>query len=138
MSEKKEFEYCLLYNVKAVERKLMQIAEPIFSKLNIHPTYGYIITLIDRREITKVKVIAKELNLSSSTITRMIEKLNKDGYIQKGCKDSTVSISLSPKGKELSKEIDKCWIEFKEKSEGGSPVEEINALKNQLLEFSKK
>ncbi len=132
------FGNCLLFNVRNMEQKLTKMADQSFSRINLHPTYGYIITLIGNYEYTKVKVIAEELNLDSSTITRMINKLIKLGYVQKGSDKSKVDLSLTIEGQELLKEVVKCWDDFHSKYKEALSEGELTRLESEIANFNEK
>lgn len=106
------FNDCILFNSKKLERKLTNIAEQEFEKIGLHHTYAYILTVIDRCGYTKVKVISVELCLDSSTVTRMVNKLENEGLVQRGSENSKVEISLTSKGQELIPAISEAWKSY--------------------------
>ncbi len=106
------FNNCILFNVKMLERRLSQLAEEEFAKIGIHHSYGYILTVIASKDYIKTKEIASTLNLKSSTVTRMVTKLERDGLVIKGSEHSPVDITLSPKGKEMLPKITAVWDSF--------------------------
>lgn len=109
------FNDCMLYNAKKMERMLTQIAEEEFSNIGLHHTYGYILTVIASQEYVKTKTISCELALDSSTVTRMVSKLEKEGLVIKGSEHSPVDISLSAEGRKLLPEIKKAWDNYHER-----------------------
>lgn len=129
------FNDCILYNVKNLERKLTKIAEDEFDEIGLHHTYGYILTVIGSKDYVKTKQISKELCLDSSTVTRMVKKLENEGYVQKGSKNSPVDISLTTKGKALIPDIHKAWDNYHFKCEqllGDEQITLINTLKSSV------
>ncbi len=108
---------CLLFNIKKLEGRLSKLAEEQFTKLNLHHTYVYILTIINNYGVTKTKYIAYELGLNSSTVTRMVNKLEQDGYVLRGSKNSKVDILLTEKGKNIMPKIDECWHDFHKRYE---------------------
>lgn len=103
------FRDCILFNSKKLERLLTAIVEEEFAEIGLHHSYGYILTIISECDYVKTKNISSELCLDSSTVTRMVSKLEKAGLVQKGSENSLVDISLTNNGKELMPEIDKAW-----------------------------
>ncbi len=130
------FDKCLLFNIREVDQKLTKMAEESFRVIDMHPTYGYIIALIGNYNVIKVKIIAERLNLSSSTITRMIDKLVTWGYVQKGSDNSKVAISLTEQGEVILIEVKKCWDEFHAKYQENLDQENINNLQKELKLFN--
>lgn len=104
-----EFENCLLLNVKNLNRKINNIAEKEFKKINLHPTYAYIIFSVAKSKEIKTKDIASTLGLDSSTVTRMVDKLIENKYLIKGNENSKLNIILDKKGKDSLIDIQKCW-----------------------------
>ncbi len=128
---------CILYNIKKFERELSKIAEEEFKVIDMHHSYGYILSFIEKNEIVKTKDIAKDLNLNSSTVTRMVAKLEKDGYIIKGSPSSPVDIALSPKGIEKMPIVNATWDKFHarlDETYSASQMQIINELIGELLD----
>ena len=65
------------------------------------------------------KAIAEQLSLAPSTITRFVDKLKKEGYLTKKRDGRSVTIELTEKGRQVSKEMD---------AEYHSAVDEIREL----------
>ncbi len=106
------FTNCMLFNAKQLERQLSVIAEEEFKAIGMHHSYGYMLTAIASKEYIKTKEIATILGLKSSTVTRMVAKLENDGLVKKGSENSKVDISLTTKGKQLLPEIKTVWDNF--------------------------
>lgn len=125
------FNNCVLFNAKKLERKLTCIAEQEFANIGLHHTYAYILTVIAKAEYTKTKNISCALGLDSSTVTRMVSKLEKEGLVQKGSANSPVEISLTAAGKQVIPEITKAWDSYHQRIEqllGQAEAEELVAL----------
>lgn len=127
------FNNCILFNVKMLERQLSQIAEEEFTKIGIHHSYGYMLTVIASKEYIKTKEIAATLNLKSSTVTRMVTKLEHDGLVTKGSIHSPVDISLSEKGKEFMPEINDVWNSFHQRISSVISVNQTNLLNQEIF-----
>lgn len=65
------------------------------------------------------KEIADQLSLAPSTITRFVDKLKKEKYITKKRDGRNMTIELTPKGRQISSEMD---------NEYRAVVEEIRTL----------
>lgn len=100
---------CILFNSKRLERLLTTIAEEEFANIGLHHSYGYILSVISEYEYVKTKTISCELGLDSSTVTRMVAKLEKEGLVRKGSENSPVEISLTTEGQALMPEIKQAW-----------------------------
>ncbi len=111
------FNDCTLYNAKVLDRKLTALAEAEFAEIGLHHTYGYILTVISSNKYVKTKQISNELCLDSSTVTRMVKKLEADGYVKKGSESSPVDISLTDKGEDILPAIRNAWDQYHLKCE---------------------
>lgn len=132
------FSNCILYNVKKFERELSRIIEEEFNELGMHHTYAYILTFVAAHDYVKTKDIASTLNLSSSTVTRMITKLEDDNLIIKGSENSPVDISLSDSGREFMPLINDAWNRYHERCAKEFDIEQITALQANLKQINNK
>ncbi len=131
------FSKCILFNAKRLEKNLSKVAEEEFAAINLHHTYAYILTVISHYEIVKTKDIANTLSLDSSTVTRMVNKLIKDGYVIKGSTSSPVDISLTAKGQKLMPEISGAWERYHERCSKVLGTEQLANLFNMVEETNK-
>lgn len=132
------FSNCILYNIKKFERELNRIVEEEFKTLDLHHTYAYILTYMSAHDYVKTKDIARTLNLSSSTVTRMITKLEDEKLIIKGSDHSPVDISLSKKGNDLIPEISEAWKRYHKRCIEEFDAEQISCLQANLQEINNK
>ncbi len=132
------FNDCILYNAKKLERQLSKLIEEEFANVGFHHTYAYIMTVISRGEYVKTKDISLELSLDSSTVTRMVSKLEKDGLVKKGSEHSKVDISLTAKGKELMPSIVLAWDRYHKRCDQLLTSEGKQDLNTYLIEVTTK
>ncbi len=106
------FNNCILFNVRKVEQILTKLAIEAFKPIGIHPSYGYIMQIVNTEgKAIQIKDIAHEMGLSSSTITRMIDKLEDLGYVRR-CSSNKRIIRLTEAGEELIPSVEECWSNF--------------------------
>ncbi len=132
------FSDCILFNSKRLERQLSSIAEEEFANIGLHHSYGYILSVISTYGYVKTKNISCELGLDSSTVTRMVAKLEKEGYVQKGSENSPVEISLTIKGQNLMPEIQSVWDNYHRRTEQLLGNDEERKLTKVLNEVNNK
>lgn len=130
-----QFENCLLYNTRKLDQELTKLAINEFKHLNLHPTYAYILTYIHKNEYVLTKQIVNTLNLSSSTITRMIDKLIDQGYVIRGSDKSTCVIYLTSHGINLIPEINIAWENFHRKYSTNFEQDQIIKLNDNITEM---
>lgn len=124
---------CLYLNVRRLERKLSTLLDSEFKEININPSSAYIIQTVSMSGHTKIKHISKNLGLSSSTVTRMVLKLEKEGYLKKGSETSPCDISLTKKGSDILPEIHNSWNRFNSLIETTFTDDEIAILNKEII-----
>lgn len=132
------FNQCILYNAKQLERSLTSIVEQEFMTIDMHPTYAYILTVIASSDYVKTKQISNELTLDSSTVTRMVSKLEAEGYVVKGSDNSPCDIGLSAQGKQLMPAIEAAWERYHKRCDQLLTVAGKNELNELLMNTNKK
>lgn len=131
------FNDCLLFNARKLEKQLNQLALMQFKSLNIHPTYGYIMLVVEEYGDVRTKDIVNVLGLSSSTVTRMVDKLVKDEYLVR----KSTKMELTKKGQVMIPEIKAAFENFHncyiEQISQDKIDETILAIQNFLKELEK-
>ncbi len=69
------FERCMYFNVNALSRKLNQRWSEAFSQFDLPPSHAYLLRLILDEPGQTQQMLAENLQLEKSTITRFIDKL---------------------------------------------------------------
>jgi DNA-binding MarR family transcriptional regulator len=108
----KTFSKCLYHSTAALARQVNRIAEEEFKAAGFSPTSAFIILeVVAFKKITSGN-LSSSLQLAPSTITRMTDKLEKQGYIKR-VQEGRNSI-LTPTKKSLSThpKIVVCWESF--------------------------
>ena len=130
---------CLYFSSNRLNRAITKIAEETFSPLGLSPTYAYLLmTLKDRTEIPS-KVLAEDLFLAQSTLTRLVDKLEHQGYVHRTFVGRNSMISLTKKGEDIQEQLLKHWRKLYHKyshiigyDEGETIVKELNRISEML------
>lgn len=77
------FERCLYFNTNHLSRVVNKIWKDAYSELGLAPAHAYLLRLVLEKPGLAQKEIAAELNLEKSTITRFIDKMDAEGYLQR-------------------------------------------------------
>ncbi len=103
------FENCIYFSANQLARHLNSIADKAFKDMNITPTQGF--TLIAIGELGKhtPSEITAELEMTPSTITRFLDKLEKLGYVKRTYHGRNTEVDLTQAGTNKLKEIFVCW-----------------------------
>ena len=102
------FDQNLFFASSALARSMSSLADEAFKDMEITPTQGFTLIVINEIGLHGTSDIAKELYMQPSTITRFVDKLENLGYVKREYKGRKVEIFLTEKGLEKEKEALKC------------------------------
>lgn len=101
---------CLYYASNALARMTTRMAEEEFSKVGLSPSYAFLIMTVAKKQGIQPGEISKALELTPSTITRLIDKMEKKGLLRRKFEGKTTEVYITAKGEALTGEIKKCWL----------------------------
>jgi DNA-binding MarR family transcriptional regulator len=100
---------CLYYSANALSRNITRIAEDAFKPVELAPSYAFIIMAINRKPGVNAGELAKIMQLKPSTMTRLIESLEKRKYLQRIHDGKYVTIFPLKKSQDLQEQLLVCW-----------------------------
>lgn len=100
--ESQDFCRCLFYSANALSRTITRMAEEEFAVTGFAPTYGFILMTTIKHPGIAIGDIAEIMQLTPSTLTRLIDKLESKGYLQR--KNEGKYTYVSPTGEALKLE----------------------------------
>ncbi len=101
---------CLYYASNALARITTRMAEEEFASVGLSPSYAFLIMTVAKKPGIQPGEISKELELTPSTITRLIEKMEKKGLLRRKFEGKTTGVFITAKGEALTIDIKKCWL----------------------------
>jgi MarR family transcriptional regulator, organic hydroperoxide resistance regulator len=109
--EKKESQYCqcLYYSANALARIMTRIADEEFSSLGITPSYAFLIMSVNNKSGIQPGEISIEMQLTPSTVTRLIEKMEHKGLLERRSNGKFTEVYATSKGEEMIPGIKTCW-----------------------------
>ncbi|MCT4638388.1 MAG: MarR family transcriptional regulator [Bacteroidales bacterium] len=108
-------ECCLYFTANSLSRFINTMAEDSFKITGMSPSYGYLmLLLIDEPGLSQGE-LSKRMNLKASTMTRFIDKLIVQGYVERVHEGRTTFVYPTESGKELKALIDKALLDLFEK-----------------------
>ncbi|TXJ27336.1 MAG: MarR family transcriptional regulator [Chitinophagaceae bacterium] len=130
---------CLYFSSNAFARKVEKLASSIWKKVDMSPSHAYLLMLAIDDPGIQPSTIVKQLLLTPSTITRLIEKLEEKKLLVRTTEGKLTNIYPTPKGKSLAPQLLACVQEFNEayttilgKEESSRMVNTINKLSDKL------
>lgn len=121
----KETEFSSLYfTANALWREVSSIADTLFADLGLTPSDAFFIRIVNDKPGVQPTEVSEKMSLAPSTITRMIEKLEKRSIVSRKMEGKYTYIYTSAKGQDLDEQIRAKW-------------DEVNALYTSLLGHDK-
>jgi DNA-binding MarR family transcriptional regulator len=99
----------LYYTTTALCREVSNIAETAFMDMGLTPSDAYLIMVVNEKPNIQPTEISERILLAPSTITRMIEKLEKRDIVVRSQEGKYTYVAPTLKGKELYGNILNTW-----------------------------
>lgn len=106
------FNNCLYFTCNALARKVEKLAIESWKPLHLSPSHGYLLMLVNTEPGLQPGCIANNLQLTPSTVTRLIEKLEEKKLVVRTTEGKITNVYPSPAGKKLVPEMLKCINHF--------------------------
>ncbi len=103
---------CLYFTANALARKTEKLAQQSWKRVGLAPSHAYLLMLVLERPGEQPGVLAAELQLSPSTITRLIEKLEEKKLLVRTTDGKMANVYPTPRAKELLPDLYRCRDEF--------------------------
>lgn len=134
-----KFSRCLYFSSQAFARKVEKLAVDHWKPLGLSPSHAYLLILTLEQPGIQPGKMAEQLQLSPSTITRLIEKLEKQKLVvrQTEGKESHVqptarAEALFPKMKEVISQFNQAYQAALGAQTSFGLIAEMNQLTDQL------
>ncbi|MFT4004980.1 MAG: MarR family transcriptional regulator [Lacrimispora sp.] len=104
-----QLDSCLFFTTTKLARELGRMADEAFSKTGLSPSHTMVLYLINHRGGIQQKELGETLHLTPSTITRLLEKLERKELVSKTTKGKNAYLCTTQKGLSLQEEIITSW-----------------------------
>lgn len=125
---------CLSFRANSFARQMTKIAEKVFAKIDLAPTYVYLLVIVNQYPGITQKELCGKLSIAPSTSTRFIDKLEKRDLVYRQFQGKETHIHLTEKGIRLCEEIDDLYDEFNRKYTSILGEERCQVLVKELYE----
>jgi MarR family transcriptional regulator, organic hydroperoxide resistance regulator len=140
-SSNSRFNKCLYFSANALARKVEKLATESWKKIDLSPSHAYLLMMVLDEPGAQPGAIAKEMQLTPSTITRLIEKLEHKKLVLRATEGKVTNVYATPKAKDLYPAMKLCLKEFSKKyleilgtDASVQMIENINQLTDRLPE----
>lgn len=111
-SSESRFSKCLYFSTNALARKVEKLALDTWKAVDLSPSHGYLLLVVLDEPGVQPGYLADELQLTPSTVTRLIEKLESKKLVVRTTEGKVTNIYPTPKAKELYPRMRKCVEDF--------------------------
>lgn len=102
----------LYYTTVALSREIASIAEMAFLDLGLTPSDAYLVMAVNEKPNIQPTEISEKILLAPSTITRMIEKLEKRSIVVRTQQGKYTYVAPTAKGKDMYESVIAKWDEI--------------------------
>ncbi|MCA6440246.1 MAG: MarR family transcriptional regulator [Chitinophagaceae bacterium] len=134
-----KYKQCLYFTSGALARKVEKLAIESWKRVDLSPSHAYLLMLVLDEPGIQPGVLAEELQLSPSTVTRLIEKLETKKLVIRTTEGKITNVYPTPKSKEMHHQFKECVHDFYEnyagilgKEESGRFIKNMNKVTDQL------
>lgn len=105
---------CIYFASGALARKIEKLAIDSWKKVGLSPSHAYLLMMVIEDPGMQPGILAEELQLSPSTITRLIEKLEEKKLVVRTSEGKLTNVYPTPKGKDMLPQMQSCIADFNE------------------------
>jgi len=106
---------CMYFSSNALARKIEKLALESWKPVNLSPSHAYLLMMVLDEPGIQPMALVDELQLTPSTITRLIEKLEEKKLVVRTTEGKLTNVYPTPKAKEMQTKLKECSKEFYEK-----------------------
>ena len=100
---------CLYYSANALARVMTRMAEEEFASTGLTPSYAFVLMTVNSQPGIQPKELSKHMQLTPSTVTRLVEKLETRGFLERNIIGRSTEIHPTSKSLELNDKLMKTW-----------------------------
>ena len=130
---------CMYFSTNALARKIEKQAVESLKPVNLSPSHGYLLMAGLEEAGIQPGVLADEMQLRPSTITRLLERLEEKKLVIRTTEGKLTNVYPTPKAKELMGKLKDCLQHFYSsyssilgKEECAKMISNINKLADKL------
>ncbi len=138
--EKNDSTYCkcLYYSANALARIMTKMADEAFASTGLSSSYAFLLMTVNRKPGIRPKEISEHMQLTPSTITRLVEKMEHKGLIERKSVGKFTEVHPTNEGRKLYHPIKEAWASLYQDYSKMLGKEEGDELTAAIYEASKK
>lgn len=109
-TEKNKYCGCLYYSANALARVMTKLADEEFGITQLAPSYAFLLMIINDKPGIQPKEISNKMMLTPSTVTRLIEKMEFRGFLERKVTGKYTEVYPTEKSLEINPKIKQAWL----------------------------
>ena len=107
--EKSKYCGCLYYSANALSRIMTKMADEEFASAGLSSSYAFLLMTVNHKPGIQPKEISEQMQLTPSTVTRLIEKLEYRGLLKRQQSGRATEVFATEEGDKLAPKVKKAW-----------------------------
>ena len=103
------FTESLYFSSNALNRQLNAMADEAFRNVGLTSSYAFLIMIVNHQPGIQPMELSKKLQLTPSTITRLVEKMEYRGYLERRSQGRSTHIHITDQGQQLYPKLEQGW-----------------------------
>ena len=129
---------CLYYSANALSRLMTKMADEEFAVTGLSASYAFLLMTVNNKPGIHPREISEQMQLTPSTITRLIEKMEQKHLLERQSTGRTTQVYPTDKSKELGEKITEAWRNLYQRYTGLIEEEEAKKLTANIYDAVKK
>lgn len=100
---------CLYYSANALARVMTRMAEEEFAAAGLTPSYAFVLMTVNSQPGIHPKELSEHMQLTPSTVTRLVEKLEFRGFLERNNSGRRTEIHPTSKSLKLNDKLKESW-----------------------------
>lgn len=100
---------CLYFSTNALSRLMTKMADEEFATTGLSTSYAFLLMTVNTKPGIQPKEISEQMQLTPSTITRLIEKMEQKKLLERKSTGRTTEVYPTEKSKKLDIKIKRAW-----------------------------
>lgn len=103
---------CMYFSSNALARKMEKLANESWKKVSLSPSHAYLLMIVLEDAGIQPGALANEMQLTPSTITRLIEKLEEKKLLIRTTEGKIANVYPTPKAKQIYPKLKECLNDY--------------------------
>ena len=100
---------CLYHSANALSRVMTKISDEEFASLGLSSSYAFLLMTVNEKQGIQPKEISEQMQLTASTVTRLIEKMEYRGHLERQSTGRSTEVYSTKAGLELQPKLKVIW-----------------------------